>query len=335
MYNLLICSVPFLLLFNSLFFYSNSHLNNKYYYYYFYNRIKFIDFIFLIILIPIIYKICKYTIFCCKYYYFKRNFNIILNDNNSGIINYKNGNIYNGLIKNILPNGKGTMKYKNGNIYSGFWFEGEKHGEGEMIYSNGNNYKGNWVKDKKHGEGEMIYSNGNNYKGNCVKDKKHDEGKIIHKNNNKSKNRFEIESNVAIYTGNWLNDKKHGKGTLKKKNLEFECNWKDDKECGIGIFTYNDLNQEYYKVKGEFFNGKMLGKTTKYDWNGNVFEGRTDWEGNFILNDCNSIEKINNINNNKFSDNIFLNWLFDMINNVICQLIISFIFILFQKMLRR
>ena len=41
------------------------------------------------------------------------------------------------------------IKYKNGDIYNGMIKNNKRHGKGKMIYHNGNEYYGMWKNNKK------------------------------------------------------------------------------------------------------------------------------------------------------------------------------------------
>lgn len=59
-----------------------------------------------------------------------------------------------------------VVEYPNGNVYHGEMKNGMRHGEGFMMYSRGGNYEGRWKNNRKHGEGIRNYKNGDVYRGN-------------------------------------------------------------------------------------------------------------------------------------------------------------------------
>lgn len=71
---------------------------------------------------------------------------------------FANGDVYNGKVKQKLPNGTGTMHYVNGNVYVGEWVMGERSGQGTLVYANGDTYTGEWLNDKRHGTGTLDFS---------------------------------------------------------------------------------------------------------------------------------------------------------------------------------
>ena len=83
---------------------------------------------------------------------------------------YDNGNVYEGELKNIRPNGKGKMIYNRAHCfkeYNGHWENGKQHAEyGKMIYRSGDIHEGSWRDGKPHGEGRVIYPNGTIFEAN-------------------------------------------------------------------------------------------------------------------------------------------------------------------------
>lgn len=72
-------------------------------------------------------------------------------------IQYPNGDVYEGEMKESSKNGQGTMTYANGDTYDGNWVNGKKKGQGRSTsYSGRRVYTGSWSNDKKNGEGTMT-----------------------------------------------------------------------------------------------------------------------------------------------------------------------------------
>lgn len=74
----------------------------------------------------------------------------------NGILNYKNGDRYNGRFLSGKPSGRGKMVYSNGNIYEGYWYEGLPQNNGRIRYANKDVYEGEWKKGKKYGHGKYL-----------------------------------------------------------------------------------------------------------------------------------------------------------------------------------
>lgn len=60
-----------------------------------------------------------------------------------GIVQYPNGNRYDGELANGFREGRETMKYADGSVYTGQWKQDEKHGFGYMSYCDSVSYEGN------------------------------------------------------------------------------------------------------------------------------------------------------------------------------------------------
>jgi len=113
---------------------------------------------------------------------------------------YTNENFYQGIfdtLKNIKI-GHGIMNYINGDNYNGDWKNNNKEGSGVMMYHTGDTYIGKWKNDLKNGVGRMSYGENSEiveYEGNWKNDLKHGKGKITYNNGD----------GVPIY-GEWEND---------------------------------------------------------------------------------------------------------------------------------
>ena len=76
-------------------------------------------------------------------------------------IEYPDGRVYEGQVKNKKPNGVGTMRYPDGTIYTGDWVNGMRQGKGEIylsgsaISSNYWSYSGYWYNDQINGRGTL------------------------------------------------------------------------------------------------------------------------------------------------------------------------------------
>ena len=68
--------------------------------------------------------------------------------NNAKII-FRNGDVYNGNIKDESIGDYGTMLYIDGSIYQGSFEDEKRHGFGIFITKEGDKYKGIWEDDKK------------------------------------------------------------------------------------------------------------------------------------------------------------------------------------------
>ncbi|MBQ6490257.1 MAG: hypothetical protein IJI75_13655 [Solobacterium sp.] len=120
-------------------------------------------------------------------------------------ITWPDGTIYEGDIKESLPDGEGKLTlfdkttysghFKNGILdgevtitwyqwllqprkeYHGAWKDGKCHGKGIMIYADRSVYDGQWENDERSGTGEMSYPDGRKYYGGWKHDIKFGIGK--------------------------------------------------------------------------------------------------------------------------------------------------------------
>lgn len=56
--------------------------------------------------------------------------------------------------------GSGVLNYTNGNRYEGEYENDKRHGHGTLYYANGDKYVGQWKNDQKHGSGNFKWKNG-------------------------------------------------------------------------------------------------------------------------------------------------------------------------------
>jgi hypothetical protein len=101
-----------------------------------------------------------------------------------GVLQYRNGERYEGHWKDDTAHGKGTLTYAGGDRYVGEWSEGEENGrmaglsgaslrprhplEGDMhgeLLSVWDSHGSMDVSGKKHGQGELHYINGDVFRG--------------------------------------------------------------------------------------------------------------------------------------------------------------------------
>ena len=168
-----------------------------------------------------------------------------INDNNEdkGILYYKDGSRYEGMIKYGLPEGKGTFYFKQGDKYEGDFKRGKRDGNGTYFYKDGQRYEGEWKNGLRDGKGILYQKNGDKYEGDWKKDLKEGEGK------------FYI-SNGDIYEGSFKNNVREGKGIYYAKNgFRYEGDWKNHLMDGKGINYYSNGDREM----GDFSKGKKIG----------------------------------------------------------------------------
>lgn len=108
----------------------------------------------------------------------------------NGICHFADGGYYEGEYINGKPNGIGIKKWKNNNIYEGLFLDGKMNGYGKLIYSDGRIFQGNYIDGKKNGIGELSWPNGNKYNGNFENDQLHGKGKMHYSDGSKFNGEF-------------------------------------------------------------------------------------------------------------------------------------------------
>jgi hypothetical protein len=143
------------------------------------------------------------------------NSNTNTNKTNQAILDYSNGEKYNGEVLDGTRNGFGTYYYQNGERYEGNWVKNAKHGRGTFFYKNGAVYEGFWNDNKREGVGTYYNHTGDRYYGEWKDNKKHGKGMLQLENGNK-------------FIGQFRNNKKQGIGELIRKDgyVIYE-EWKD------------------------------------------------------------------------------------------------------------
>lgn len=194
--------------------------------------------------------------------YYLSSYNIITEGiwNNGNIvfgrIFFKNGDIYEGEIKNSLPDGKGKMMFfSNKESYEGDFKMGEMTGQGTYCFSDNTVYSGSIENGSFNGKGRIKWENGTEYIGEFVDSALCGKGKISNIQNEKYDGLFDNNefngkgtyyySNGDIFEGNFEYGVKRGKGIYRRNdNVIFEGNWNDDLPNGNGEITYlgNKLN---------------------------------------------------------------------------------------------
>ena len=77
------------------------------------------------------------------------------------------GDSYDGEWADDEMNGEGVMRYKNGNIYTGVLRRSVKHGTGKMTWASGDVYEGEWQEGLLHGRGVFKYADKSEYDGSA------------------------------------------------------------------------------------------------------------------------------------------------------------------------
>ena len=158
-------------------------------------------------------------------------------------IEYKDGGVYKGEVKNGKRHGNGRFTWAIGDVYEGDWIDGKRTGKGRYEWPDGAYYEGDFVDGKIDGNGRKVWPCGDAYSGDWVDD------------NRTGKGRYEWP-NGDVYIGDFKDGKMNGKGKyIWNDGTVYVGDMKDDKICGYGKKTYPDGRVE----EGRFENGEFIG----------------------------------------------------------------------------
>eukprot|EP00049_Salpingoeca_infusionum_P024881 m.796 g.796 ORF g.796 m.796 type:complete len:819 (-) comp744_c0_seq1:188-2644(-) len=178
-----------------------------------------------------------------------------------GILQFANGNVYNGEWKDDEMDGQGTMQYANGDCYHGSWRNGGRSGFGTMTYANGDQYKGEFFNDCVHGTGDMTCIDGSHYSGQWHFGFRHGQGKQCYPNVASDEGAIagSISSSRSYYEGSWWHGHKQGLGVEQiDASHRYEGRWHNGLRCGSGHCAF--ANGNIYE--GQWKNGYMHGYGT-------------------------------------------------------------------------
>ena len=197
--------------------------------------------------------------------------------NGNGIMQYANGDKYEGNWLNNVKNGNGTMEYHDGTKYEGEWLNDLREGQGKFKFKDGSVFDGIWKSNLKEGKGRMTFDNGNIYYGEWNQDICNKKGTMIY-------------FGGQIYEGEMIDFIKNGQGKMDYKNgFTYDGQWKNDVENGIGKETFG---LEQIK-EGEFLNGSL--KTGKYTYKlgETIYIDSGEFETNTLRNGTRTYKLIN------------------------------------------
>ena len=163
--------------------------------------------------------------------------------NGKGILEYSNGDIYNGKFKNDLKDGFGIFRFFNGDTYNGFFKENIRSGFGILKHLNGSIYSGTFNRSIiTNGKCIIKYDNGDEYIGGYHNNMNHGYGIYKWKNG-------------EVYEGNYEINNKHGLGKFTYNDGDIYIgNFKDNYKHGEGKYIY----KAGYEYEGIFDNDKII-----------------------------------------------------------------------------
>jgi hypothetical protein len=128
--------------------------------------------------------------------------------------------------------GEGVIEWVNGDRYEGSMLSGRKHGKGVFTWKDGQRYDGEWADDMINGVGALFYTNGDRYEGSFNKGEPHGTGTYT-------------LNNGDVYTGAWFAGNKHGQGRLTWSNGDYwEGEFRDDEQTSNGKMMYGQASAQ-------------------------------------------------------------------------------------------
>ncbi len=188
------------------------------------------------------------------------------------VLNFPNGDRYEGLVVNGLLHGWGVYYYQNGDRYEGQFEYDMKQGMGTLVYASGDTYEGGFEGDVRSGRGRMSFVNGDRYLGDFGRDKPHGNGTMLYADGNR-------------YSGQYAAGMPHGNGTMHFANGDrYLGEFAEGERSGRGTYVFSDGS----RYVGEFEKGYRHG-AGKYTYaGGEVYEGgfrmgKREGEGLYFL----------------------------------------------------
>lgn len=168
--------------------------------------------------------------------------------NGQGVLKQKRGGKYEGDWVDDKRQGKGAQQWPKGHRYTGDWRDDKRHGQGTFVYPDGGKYVGAWDNDHRHGEGENTWSDGRHYKGSWKKNVQHGFGVLKYPDGGK-------------YEGEWVNGMRHGHGVNTWANGDkYDGEWRHNQKHGKGVFNHADGTVEEGEWCEDVKDGKPSGK---------------------------------------------------------------------------
>ena len=149
--------------------------------------------------------------------------------NGTGKIKTPEGDVYEGLFSNFIPEGEGVFTFANGNIYTGEVSSGQPHGKGNLqIIAENAVFEGYFRKGKPQGRGVYTFADGQVYDGYFRNGIRHGSG-------------FQTWADGSKYQGQWRDDRPNGRGSWYFANGDvYEGAFDNGKRNGNGEYRFSD-----------------------------------------------------------------------------------------------
>ncbi len=185
----------------------------------------------------------------------------------SGTIQWPDGKVYSGELKELKGQGQGKIEWPDGRVYTGGIKDNMAEGEGTMVYADGNRYQkyiGDFASGQMQGQGSILFADGRIYVGGFINNEATGTGKIIwptsvgihyegEVKDGLMEGQGELETaNGDVYTGAFKNNLAKGQGTLVfADGRQYTGQFENGKPHGQGTLTYPDGTEQ----EGEWVDG--------------------------------------------------------------------------------
>jgi hypothetical protein len=172
-----------------------------------------------------------------------------------GIMNFLDGQVYEGQIYNGYRWGMGTNKWPDGQVYCGEWEDHSRNGRGTHTWKDGRRVNGQWRGGHLNGRVIFSWPNGACFDGEVRMGKKHGRG-------------THTFANGKLYNGNFVNGKEEGFGSLTHGDWKYRGQFKAGKREGYGMQIWRNKTYD-----GEWSINKAHGKGRIVWQNGSTYTG--------------------------------------------------------------
>lgn len=177
-----------------------------------------------------------------------------------GRVQFLDGRLYEGTIRNNRKVGKGTHVWADGQRYEGDWVDDQPQGKGKLTFNNGDVYEGDFVKGERTGDGTFRQKSGDSYTGQWVRGIREGSG-------------VAEWANGQRYEGAWRGDRREGQGIMKfPDGGTYDGEWKADQPFGQGDISFASGDAYTGQVRNGVPNGQGI-----FRWgSGDRFDGEFD-----------------------------------------------------------
>ena len=177
----------------------------------------------------------------------------------TGIIEFKNGAIYNGSFLDGVFFGDGILSFPDGAVFDCQWENGKRNGHGTATYPEGATYVGEWKDDLFHGHGVYSFPDGTVFDCQWENGKRNGHGTATYPDG-------------SVYCGEWLDDDwVEGSFTRGSDGHRFVGGWGKNGSCGFGTYIYPDGTSRCGIWDGETL---LEGKGVIQYSDGSVYDGQ-------------------------------------------------------------